>query len=262
MNRLLVFFIVFVFAAANVFAGALAGRVFDAQTGKGLVGANIFIANSTTGSSTDEDGMYYFDVDDGDYVVVCTYVGFVEQKKEVTVSGEKTLLNFEMAPSVMRTSEIIVEASRAKERETPVAFTDVGADDISMRFNVQDVPHLFVNTPGVYVTSDGGSGMGDSKVYIRGFDEQRISVMINNIEVNDPESKKVYWSNWGSLPSGSQSIQVQRGAGSSLYGAGAFGGSINVLTADAPAVRGFNLTSTTGLYNTYKLGGDYNPVCL
>ncbi|MCD4692285.1 MAG: Plug domain-containing protein, partial [Calditrichales bacterium] len=145
-------------------------------------------------------------------------------------------LNFEIKSSILRTSNIIVEASRAKERETPVAFTDIGADEITKKFTVQDVPHLFVNTPGIYVTSDGGSGLGDSKVYIRGFDEQRMSVMINNIEVNDPESKKVYWSNWGALPSGSQSIQIQRGAGSSLYGAGAFGGSINVLTADAPAV--------------------------
>ncbi len=256
--RIFVSLVTVLLFAGQVLAAALAGKVVDAQTGKPLAGANIYLEGTARGASTDADGMYYFEVSPGTYTVVCTFVGYVEVKKTVTIKEETLTLNFELRPNILRTSEIIVEASRAKERETPVAFTDIKADEIARRFTVQDVPHLFKNTPGVYVTSDGGSGLGDSKVYIRGFDEQRISVMINNIEVNDPESKKVYWSNWGALPSGSQSIQVQRGAGSTLYGAGTFGGSINVLTADAPAVPGFKITSTAGMYDVYKLGFEYN----
>ncbi|NOX88235.1 MAG: TonB-dependent receptor [Calditrichaeota bacterium] len=255
-----VLFTVFVFLlfSTSVFAGAIAGKVVDKQTKKPLAGANVYLEGTAKGSSTDDAGMYYFEVDDGSYTVVCSFVGYIETRKQITVSGGTVQLDFALNPKILRTSDIIVEASRAKERETPVAFTDVSADEIARQFTVQDVPHLFKNTPGVYVTSDGGSGLGDSKVYIRGFDEQRISVMINNIEVNDPESKKVYWSNWGALPSGSQSIQIQRGAGSSLYGAGAFGGSINVLTADAPAVSSLKIASTAGMYGVYKLGFEYN----
>ena len=257
MKQFYMIVVVLLFTLSQVMAGALAGKVTDKDTGEPLVGANIYIQGTTTGASTDADGMYYFEVDDGTYTVVCAFVGYVEESKQVTVSGT-TQLDFALQSSVLKTSEIIVEASRAKDRETPVAFTDISADEIQRRFTIQDVPHLFKNTPGIYVTTDGGSGMGDSKVFIRGFDEQRISVMINNIEVNDPESKKVYWSNWGALPSGSQSIQVQRGAGSTLYGAGAFGGSINVLTAEAPAVSSTKIVATAGLYNTYKFGVDYN----
>lgn len=211
------------------------------------------------GAASDADGLYTISkVPAGKYTLRASYVGYVSLEHSGTVGSDPVTVNFSLKQTTLKYGEIIVEASRAKERETPVAFTNVRADEIQKYFTVQDVPHLFQNTPGVYVTSEGGSGLGDSKVSIRGFDEQRISVMINNIETNDPESKKVYWSNWGSLPSGSQSIQLQRGAGSSLYGAGAFGGSINILTADAPAVQGFKLTTTAGRYGTYKLGLDYN----
>ncbi len=89
-------------------------------------------------------------------------------------------------------------------------------------------------------------------------DEQRIAVMINNVPVNDPESKKVYWSNWGSLPAASQAIQIQRGVGSSLYGSGALGGSINVVTKDAPAERSLGAIATLGENNVMKYGVDFN----
>ena len=258
MYKFFLLLLIIVFSAATAFAGSIAGMVTAQGTGEALTGANVYVQGTSIGTATDSEGMYYFEVEEGTYNVVCSYVGYVNVVKEVTVGEDSAQLDFILSLNIMKTSDIIVEASRAKERETPVAFTDIGADEIAKRFTVQDVPHLFVNTPGVYVTSDGGSGLGDSKVTIRGFDEQRISVMINNIEVNDPESKKVYWSNWGALPSGSQSIQVQRGAGSTLYGAGAFGGSINVLTAEAPAVSSIKINATAGLYNTYKLGMDYN----
>ncbi len=242
-----------------LFAGDIKGTVTDSNTGEVLAGANISVQGESLGAATDSDGYFIIkNVSVGDKTLVFNYIGYRELSKDYTVTDSDLIIEIELESDFFKSATIIVESSRAKERETPVAFTNIGADEISKQFTVQDIPHMFKNTPGIYVSSDGGSGMGDSKVSIRGFDEQRISVMINNIEVNDPESKKVYWSNWGSLPSGTQSIQVQRGAGSSLYGAGAFGGSINVQTADAPAVSSLNLSSTVGLYGTYKLGVDYN----
>ncbi|MGD9489310.1 MAG: TonB-dependent receptor [Calditrichaceae bacterium] len=260
MKKLLKLVFLFSFMLTSALSAAtISGNVSDSESGEPLAGANVYIKGTSLGAATDENGMYAIDTEEGAYVIYCAYVGYREMKKEITVSGEgNTVVDFKLKLNIMKTSDIVVEANRAKERETPVAFTNVSAEDIQRQFTVQDIPHMFKNTPGVYVSTDGGSGMGDSKVSIRGFDEQRISVMINNIEVNDPESKKVYWSNWGSLPGGSQSIQIQRGAGSSLYGAGTFGGSINVQTADAPALPSLSFISTIGMYDTYKFGVDYN----
>lgn len=240
--------------------GTVRGTVSEESTGDPLAGVNVVLSKTSMGASTDADGSFRINnVPEGDYVITASMLGYKKITEQITVVEGRTLeLDFYLQSSDVTLSEVVVAGNIAKERETPVAFSNVGEEEINRKFTVQDVPHLFANTPGVYVTSDGGSGMGDSQVLIRGFDEQRISVMINNVPVNDPESKKVYWSNWGSLPAASQSIQVQRGVGSSLYGTGALGGSINVITKDAPAARSLSLNSTLGQYGVMKYGVDYN----
>ncbi len=233
--------------------GTITGTVKDASTGESLPGANLVVNGTNNGAATNSNGSFtIYNVMEGE-TLTASMIGFKSQT--LVASGT---MNFQLNKTALQLSAVIVAGNFAIERETPVAFTTIGEEHIKNNFTVQDVPHLFANTPGVYVTSDGGSGMGDSKVTIRGFDEQRISVMINNVPVNDPESKKVYWSNWGSLPAASQSVQVQRGVGSSMYGSGALGGSINVVTKDAPAQESTELDLTYGQYGIKKYGFNYN----
>ncbi|MFQ5604849.1 MAG: TonB-dependent receptor [bacterium] len=240
--------------------GTISGKVTDKDTGEPLAGANVSLMGTSMGAAADNNGVYTIaNVPTGSYTLQATFIGYSKMEQSVkVVVNETATVDFSLAQTSLYGEEITVTSSWAEDRETPVAFTNISVDEIETNFTIQDVPHLFKNTPGIYVTTDGGSGLGDSKVYIRGFDEQRTSTQINGIEENDPESKKVYWSNWGQLPGGSKSIQVQRGVGSSLYGAGAFGGSINVLTAEAGAERSFRVVTTGGRYGTYKLGMDYN----
>jgi len=259
-SKALILFSLFLFPIA-IFAqtGNIKGKVTD-NGGELLTGANVIVVGTVLGASVDANGEYLIkNVPAGSVTITASMIGYKKASATINVvDGRTTEIDFRLNSIDVKLSEVVVAGNIAKERETPVAFSNVGEDEISKKFNVQDVPHLFANTPGVYITSDGGSGMGDSQVQIRGFDEQRIAVMINNIPVNDPESKKVYWSNWGSLPAASQSIQVQRGVGSSLYGSGALGGSINVVTKDAPAAKSLGLNSTLGQYGIQKYGVDYN----
>ncbi|MEE2765587.1 MAG: TonB-dependent receptor, partial [Candidatus Neomarinimicrobiota bacterium] len=231
----------------------VSGTVTDASTGDALAGANVVVDGTELGTAADTNGAFTInDVPDGS-TLTASMIGY-----EDASATASTTVNFALTVTTLQLSAVTVAGNFAIERETPVAFTTIGEEHIKNNFTVQDVPHLFANTPGIYVTTDGGSGMGDSKVKIRGFDEQRIAVMINNVPVNDPESKKVYWSNWGSLPAAAQSIQVQRGVGSSMYGSGALGGSINVITKDAPAEESTELALTYGQYGIKKYGINYN----
>ena len=84
--------------------------------------------------------------------------------------------------------------------------------------------------PSVIITSDAGTGIGYTGIRIRGSDASRINVTINGIPLNDAESQNVYWVDLPDFASSIENLQVQRGVGSSTNGAGAFGGSINVLT--------------------------------
>jgi len=240
--------------------GIITGSVTDGSTGDALPGANVIVDGQPYGGASDLSGAYVIEgVPAGNYTVTASMIGYKGMSMSAQVAtGVSTTLNFTLNSTTLQLSAVTVSGNFAKNRETPVAFTTIGEDHIKNNFTVQDVPHLFANSPGVYVTSDGGAGMGDSQVKIRGFDEQRIAVMINNVPVNDPESKKVYWSNWGSLPAAAQAIQIQRGVGSSQYGSGALGGSINVVTKDAPAKRSMGAISTLGQNGVMKYGVDFN----
>ena len=128
--------------------------------------------------------------------------------------------------------DIEVVANRAGE-QTPVAFTNFTAADIAAANDGRDVPFMIQSTPSVVVTGDAGGGIGYSSIRVRGTDPSRINVTANGIPINDAESHNVYWVNMPDLTSSLRDIQIQRGAGTSTSGAGAFGASINMIT-DAP----------------------------
>ena len=137
--------------------------------------------------------------------------------------GEKDSVKYQMTP-------VLVTASEAKERETPVTFTNLGKGLIQSRYSMQDVPVLLSELPSMISFSDGGNGIGYNYVFLRGFDQRRLSVMVNGIPQNDPEDHNVYWIDFPDLLASASNVQVQRGAGSAFYGPPAIGGSINIVT--------------------------------
>ncbi len=147
--------------------------------------------------------------------------------------------------------EVEIVANRATAK-TPVAFTNVRKADIEKVNDGRDIPFLLSMTPSMVMTSDAGAGIGYSAMRVRGTDGTRINVTINGIPVNDAESHRVYWVNMPDLASSLRDIQIQRGAGTSVNGAGAFGASVNMLT-DAIAVDPYGEVSASyGSYNSNK----------
>ena len=131
--------------------------------------------------------------------------------------------------SYMNLEEVVVSAIRVSEK-TPISHSDIEQKEIQSNNYGQDIPYLIQNTPSVVVTSDAGNGVGYTDIRIRGVDASRINVTTNGVPMNDAESHKMYWVDTPDLASAVNSMQIQRGAGSSTNGAGAFGGSINMTT--------------------------------
>ncbi len=122
-----------------------------------------------------------------------------------------------------------VSATRIGQR-TPLPFELLRREDLRARNLGQDLPILLDQTPSVVTDSDAGGGIGYTGLRIRGSDGTRINVSINGVPINDAESQGVFWVNMPDLVSSAEDIQIQRGAGSSTNGAGAFGASINIRT--------------------------------
>ena len=126
-------------------------------------------------------------------------------------------------------SPVIITATQAFERLSPVTFSNLSRLDLKQRYSVQDVPVLLSELPSITYYSENGNGMGYNYINLRGFDQRRLSVMINGIPQNDPEDHNIYWIDFPDLLASTQGIQVQRGAGSAFYGPPAIGGSVNLI---------------------------------
>jgi outer membrane receptor protein involved in Fe transport len=248
MVRKLTTFLVLLIVQSYAFSqGEIRGRLTDAE-GKGpLVGATVSIVGTKLGAVSDASGNYTIpNVAAGQYTVRAAYVGYITGQRRVTVASDPVTADFSLTQTTIEAGEVVVEVNRAKERETPVAFSNIEKMDIEQKIHGQDAPLLVQGTPGVYTYSTDGVGNGEAKVLVRGFSQNYVQVLINGVPTNDPESNSVYWSNWGSVSSAAASIQIQRGAGSSLYGAGSFGGSFNIVTADAPATPRYDINLSAG----------------
>ena len=136
--------------------------------------------------------------------------------------------------------------------KTPVAFTNVSKTQIERVNFGPDMPFLLSLTPSALATSDAGSGIGYTSLRVRGIYGTRINVTSNGIPMNDAESSMLYWVNIGDFASNVQSIQLQRGVGTSTNGAGAFGATLNIQT-NALSTKPFaRIDLSAGSYGTHK----------
>ena len=147
--------------------------------------------------------------------------------------------------------EVEVISTRAT-RTTPVAFTNIGKEELQKQNLGQDLPYLLSMIPSAISTSDAGAGIGYASIRVRGTDGTRINVTANGIPINDAESHTVFWVNLPDFASSVKDMQVQRGAGTSTNGAGAFGASINMQTGELVAEPSMSFNGSYGSFNTHK----------
>ncbi len=144
-----------------------------------------------------------------------------------------------------------VLAVRAGEK-APFAKTDLGKKDIEKNNLGQDLPFLLNQTPSVVVSSDAGNGIGYTGIRIRGTDAARINVTLNGIPYNDAESQGTFFVDLPDFASSANSIQIQRGVGTSSNGAGAFGGTINIATNELNKEFYAVTSNSFGSFNSFK----------
>jgi len=229
----------------------VSGTVRDRSSGEPLPGAHIRVAGTDFSAISDMDGTYQLnDIRSGASTFRASYVGY--KSSEITLEVRKhEVLNFDLEFEPVFNDEVIVTATRA-DRRTPATYSMVSRDEIREQNFGQDLPFLLQFTPSVVTTSDAGAGIGYTGIRIRGTDITRINVTMNGVPVNDPESHAVFFVNLPDLASSLESVQVQRGVGTSVNGAAAFGASINMQTSRVIPEPFAELSSTAGSFNTFK----------
>lgn len=167
---------------------------------------------------------------------------------------EKTAQKTAVAEDSIRLYElqsIEVTATRAK-KSTPVAYTEFAHEQIVRNNYGLDIPSLLALTPSMVATNETGIGIGGTSMRLRGTDATRINVTVNGVSLNNPDSHAVYWYDTPDLISAVGSMQVQRGAGISTNGTGAFGGAVNMTTDALTTEFSGSASLSYGSYNTNK----------
>lgn len=212
------------------------GQLVD-DLGEPLIGANIVEDGTTNGVVTDIDGNFELKVKKNANLTF-KFVGFRDYQTKVgNKEGRVNLGRIQMDTDSKTLDDVIVSSTVAVARKTPIAVSTVNSLLIEEKLGTQEFPEILKATPGVHATKQGG-GWGDSEIWMRGFDNTNIAVMINGVPMNDMENGNVYWSNWAGLSDVTSNMQTQRGLGASKVSSPSVGGTINIITKGADAKKG------------------------
>lgn len=151
---------------------------------------------------------------------------------------------------VRKMEDVAVTAVRGTSK-SPFTKNTAGFSPIYMG---QDIPMLLNFAPSTISNSDAGNGVGYTGIRIRGTDATRINMTINGVPYNDPESQGIFFVNLPDLMSSVQTVEVQRGVGSSSNGSGAFGATMSFSTASENAMdkTTVEFNNSFGSFNTLK----------
>lgn len=209
------------------------------------------IKNTFLTSQADAEGQFSFrNLKPGSYVLVTKCVGYKPKIDSVTVNADRSL-NIILTQNDVALDEVLVNSTRV-DQSSAFAHSDVTSEDIRKQNVGQDLPYVLNSIPSVVINSDAGNGVGYTGMRIRGTDGTRINLTINGVPVNDAESQGVFFVNMGDIISSANSMQVQRGVGTSVNGAAAFGASINMQTNQLRDQPYAELNNSIGSYNTMK----------
>ncbi|MFZ4401279.1 MAG: TonB-dependent receptor [Bacteroidales bacterium] len=227
------------------------GSVTDAKTGEKLPGAHIVLTNSYKSVVSDNQGKFSINgLKKGEYQISITYLGYLNDKRKFYLDANLQI-DVKMNINSIMEDEVIISSTRAGEK-TPTTFQNINKEDIAKINSGVDIPYLIEQTPSVIVTSDAGAGIGYTNIRIRGSDLTRTNVMVNGIPLNDAESHGVWFVNMPDFASSVDNLQIQRGVGTSVNGAGAFGASINFQTLHLNSDAYAEINNSAGSFNSFK----------
>jgi iron complex outermembrane receptor protein len=153
-----------------------------------------------------------------------------------------------------------VMISAVRESSAPISQKTVSRAQIQQHYFGQDVPLVLQGTtPSLTSYAETGNYWGYSYIRLRGLDQSRINITLDGIPLNDPEDQVLYFADFPDLANSLQSIQVQRGVGTSTNGTASYAGSINLETMSlSGAQRSGTLQLEGGSFGSRRISADYN----
>ena len=240
--------------SSNAFSQSIiSGRILDQETNSPIHNVNIHIAEESSGSISSVDGYFEISTEARELNLTFSSIGYKDYNLYFKNSASRIDLGtIFMQEQPYSLDEITINAGLNSELDLPITVSSISSRSIDKKLGDQPLPLILQSTPGVFSIRDGG-GSGDSKLNIRGFNQENVSLLLNGIPINGEENGLVYWSNWLGLSAATAEIQIQKGPGLANAAVNAIGGTINIITRNANKEKGgsvsFELTDY-GNFNT------------
>jgi outer membrane receptor for ferrienterochelin and colicin len=241
--------------SGNTFAQSykVKGIVTDQITNETIPGVSISTEGIADGTISGNDGTFVLTINSDKTRIQFTHISYKTLYLEVAKKASSVVYlgNISLDPTSVNIEGIKVISSFVTDRNTPVAISTVKSHTIEQKTGNQDYPEILKMTPGIYATKEGG-GNGDSRLSLRGFQQENVALLLNGVPVSSMENGLVYWSNWTGLTDATESIQVQRGLGASRVAMNSVGGTINIITKSTSAKSGGALRFSLSDYGNSK----------
>jgi iron complex outermembrane receptor protein len=179
------------------------------------------------------------------------------QTLEVDSTKQKpSTVGEEYSSSSICIEEIVITTIRADDK-MPITQKVLQEADLQRDYTGQEMPIVLSKTPSITWYSDGGHFTGYSYMRLRGIDQTRINFTLNGMPLNEPEDQGAYFSNYPDFLNSVRSVQIQRGVGTSSNGTASFGGSVNFESPQLMDSSRFELQTSVGSFNTYRISPEY-----
>ena len=249
LGTLLCFAIYCLSQAQTVSTTRMIGVVKDAKTLQPIVGATVWVGNKQ--QITNEKGIFVLAVPSSPQKkILIGSAGYTSFEQGLGTPSSDTM-QFFLQPYIEMLQPLEVTAVRASDR-APFAKSNITKEELKKLNLGMDIPYVLNQLPSVVVNSDAGNGVGYTGIRIRGSDATRINVTLNGIPYNDAESMGTFFVNLPDFTSSVNSIQVQRGVGTSSNGPAAFGASVHLSTNDVREKPYLEINNSIGSFGTVK----------
>ena len=230
------------------YSQTISGFVYDAETKEPLVGASVVVLTTQSGVATGFDGSFELRTQSG-VQLQASFIGYKTMEVEAR-DGVEILLT----PTI-RLEKLIIEAVRANNTD-PVTQSTLSRRELSQEYNgEQPIFYLEELTPSITAFSESGTKLvNGGSMRLRGISQERINISLNGIPLNDMIDHGVFFSNFTDISGSFESVQVQRGVGTSANGVASYAGSVNFESVNLEKIKqGGTVETGLGSFNTSRL---------